>query len=183
MISPSKGTLLIANPFLKDPHFTRSVILICEHRNEGTLGFVINKLFSQNLRELLKDQEIDDLLTYYGGPVQRDSIQFLHQYPELIPGGEKLFENTYWGGNFESLLINLKNKNIEWDKVKFFIGYSGWSAGQLDEEMKQNTWLTVTATVDLIFNLNPNEVWKASLKELGGEYEMMINFPLDPQLN
>ena len=183
MISPSKGTLLIANPFLKDANFTRTVIFMCEHREEGSLGLVINKIFPQKLNELILDFEKKDLITFDGGPVQKNSFQFLHQYPDLIPGGEKVLEGTYWGGNFESLTIHLKNNNIDLQKIKFFIGYSGWASGQLDQEITENTWLTVKATNDLIFKVSPNEIWKASLKELGGDYEMMINFPLDPQMN
>lgn len=183
MIPPAKGTLLIANPFLKDPNFTRTVIFLCDHKPEGSFGFVINKTFPTNLNQLIADLTSDEIITYYGGPVQRDSIQFLHQYPDLIPGGEEVFENTFWGGNFESLIINIKNHNVDLNKIKFFIGYSGWSEGQLDNELKENTWLTVQATEKLLFEVEPADIWKASLKELGGDYEMMINFPLDPQLN
>jgi putative transcriptional regulator len=183
MISPAKGTMLIANPFLKDPNFIRTVIFLCEHQDEGTFGFVVNKLFPKTLDELLNDLEDYSSPVYYGGPVQRDTIHFLHQYPDLIDGGQKVFDNTYWGGNFESLVINIKNNNIDFDKIKFFIGYSGWSAGQLETEMEEKTWLTVKATEKLIFHPNPDDIWKDSLKELGGEYEMMINFPIDPQLN
>jgi putative transcriptional regulator len=183
MISPSKGTILIANPFLKDPNFVRTVIFLCEHQEEGTFGFVVNKLFPKTLDELLSDLDEYKAPVYYGGPVQRDTLHFLHQYPDLIPGGQKVFDNVYWGGNFESLVVNIKNHNIDFDKIKFFIGYSGWAAGQLDEEMEEKSWLTVKATERLIFHENPDEVWKDALRELGGEYEMMINFPTDPQLN
>ena len=183
MISPGKGTLLIANPFLKDPNFTRTVVFLCEHQEEGTFGFVLNKICPQTLDELLTDMEVKGIPTFYGGPVQQNSIHFLHQYPKLIPGGEEVLKNTYWGGNFESLLINIKLKNIDLNQIKFFLGYSGWGAGQLNGEMNEKTWLTVEANESLIFNTPPEEMWKASLKALGGDYEMMINFPLDPQLN
>lgn len=183
MISPAKGTLLIANPFLKDPNFVRTVIFLCEHQEEGTFGFVLNKYFPKTLDELLSSLEQCKAPVYFGGPVQKDTIHFLHQYPDLIPGGEEVLENIYWGGNFESLVVNILSNNIDISKIKFFIGYSGWSAGQLEEEMKENSWLTVKATKKLIFHNDPEAIWKDSLKEMGGEYEMMINFPLDPQLN
>ena len=183
MISPGKGTLLIANPFLKDPNFIRTVVFLCEHQEEGTFGFVLNKICPQTLDELLTDMEVKDIPTFFGGPVQQNSVHFLHQYPQLIPGGEEVLKNTYWGGNFESLLINIKMKNIDLSRIKFFLGYSGWGAGQLDSEMIEKTWLTVEANESLIFSTPPEDIWKSSLKTLGGEYEMMINFPLDPQLN
>ena len=183
MISPSKGTLLIANPFLKDPNFSRTVIFLCEHTEEGSFGFVLNKKFPKSLEELVPDLSVMDFPVYQGGPVQRDALHFLHQYPQLINGGEKVMENVYWGGNFESLLINLKNNDINKEHIRFFIGYSGWSEGQLNGELKEESWLTVKATRKLIFDTRPEDVWKNSLKQLGGDYEMMINFPIDPQLN
>ncbi len=183
MISPARGTLLIANPFLKDPHFIRSVIFICEHSDEGSFGFVLNKKFPKSLGNLIPELNEFDIPVYYGGPVQKDSIHFLHQYPELIPGGEEVLEGVYWGGNFESLVSYIKNNDIDFNKIRFFIGYSGWSEGQLDGELKEKSWLNVNAIPKLIFNKNIEETWKNSLKHLGGDYEMMINFPLDPQLN
>ena len=124
MISPAKGILLIANPFLKDPNFSRTVIFICENVMEGTFGFVLNKQFPKNLKELLPDLDMPPLPVYVGGPVQPDSLHFVHQYPDLISGGEEVFDGVYWGGNFESLQIHLKNNSISPDKIRFFIAYS-----------------------------------------------------------
>ena len=183
MISPSKGTLLIANPFLKDPNFMRSVIFLCEYKEEGCFGFVLNKLFSKKLGELLPEMEQYNIPLYYGGPVQKDTIHFLHQYPDVIAGGEEVLKGVYWGGNFESLMALIKINEIDFNKIKFFIGYSGWGEGQVEDELKQKSWLTVKATRNLLFHKKPGDVWKDSLKHLGGEYEMMINFPIDPQLN
>ena len=183
MVAPARGTLLIANPFLKDPNFIRSVIFLCEHKEEGSFGFVLNRKFSKTLGELIPELEEFTIPVYYGGPVQKDTIHFLHQYPDLIPGGEEVLDGVYWGGNFESLITYVKNNDIDFNKIRFFIGYSGWSEGQLDGELEEKSWLTVDAIRKLIFHNNPEETWKDSLKHLGGDYEMMINFPIDPQLN
>jgi len=183
MILPAKGILLIANPFLKDPNFVRSVIFLCEHKDEGSFGFVLNKKFSKSLGELIPELEGYDIPVYYGGPVEKDTIHFIHQYPDLIPGGEEVFNGVYWGGNFESLLSYVKNNDIDFNKIRFFIGYSGWSEGQLDGELQEKSWLTVDAVRKLIFHKTPEETWKDSLEHLGGDYKMMINFPIDPQLN
>lgn len=183
MISPQKGSLLIANPFLKDPNFSRTVIFLCENLPEGTFGFVLNKKIPKGLNEILPDLDMPDLPVYLGGPVQPDSLHFLHQYPELISGGEEVMDGIYWGGNFETLQILLKNDDISPDKIRFFIGYSGWSEGQLADEMKAESWLTVKATRKLVFQTKAEETWKESLNYLGGDYRMMINFPIDPQLN
>lgn len=182
MISPQKGALLIANPFLKDPNFSRTVIFLCENMQEGTFGFVLNKQITKNLKEILPDLDLPDMPVFFGGPVQPDSLHFLHQYPDLI-SGEEVMDGIYWGGNFESLQVHLKNNNLSSDKIRFFIGYSGWGEGQLNDEMKAESWLTVKATRKLVFQTTSTEIWKESLNHLGGDYKMMINFPIDPQLN
>jgi len=183
MISPATGILLIADPFLKDPHFMRTVVFICEHQNEGSFGFVLNKQYEQTLDELITGFDGFPIPVYYGGPVQLDTIHFLHQYPELIPGGQEVLNGVYWGGDFDVVTKLVKNNEIDFNKIRFFIGYSGWNDGQLNNELKEKTWLTVSATRNLIFHPYPDEVWKDSLKHLGGDYKMMINFPIDPQLN
>lgn len=183
MIEPAAGILLIADPFLKDPNFLRTVVLLCEHQEQGSLGFVLNKQIEQTLDELITDMEGHKLPVYYGGPVQMNTIHFLHQYPDLIPESVKVNNDIYWGGNFESVTALIKNKSIDLNKIKFFIGYSGWSNDQLHGELKEKSWLTVSANRKLVFNTNDDEIWKGSLQLLGGEYEMMINFPIDPQLN
>ena len=183
MIEPATGILLIADPFLKDPNFLRAVVLLCEHQEQGSFGFVLNKQITQTLDELISDLNGYKLPVYYGGPVQMDTIHFLHQYPDLIPESVKVTEDIYWGGNFETVTALIKNKSLDRKKIKFFIGYSGWGDGQLNGELEEKSWLTVSANRKLVFNTRHDEIWKGSLQELGGEYKMMINYPLDPQLN
>jgi putative transcriptional regulator len=183
MIIPGPGILLIADPFLKDPNFMRTVVFMCDHQGEGSIGFVLNKKFDQTLDELLTDFDGLPIPVYYGGPVQTDTIHFLHQYPTLVTGGKEVMDGIYWGGDFGMLTDLIKSNLIDYNKVRFFIGYSGWGKNQLAEEITEKTWLTVEATQQLVFNKQPTSVWKDSLKHLGGEYEMMINFPIDPKLN
>lgn len=183
MVSPEPGILLIADPFLKDPNFMRTVIFLCEHQEEGSFGFVVNKQFEQTLDELMEGFDGQRIPVYYGGPVQMDTIHFLHQYPEKIPGGTQVMKGVYWGGDFNVLADMVKNGEVDFNKVRFFIGYSGWVSGQLTDELKEKSWLTVSATRKLIFHKEPADIWKDSLIHLGGGYEMMINFPIDPQLN
>jgi putative transcriptional regulator len=174
---------LVADPFLKDPNFKRTVVFICEHQQEGSFGFVINRDYHHTLADLITSAEGLYLPVYYGGPVQTDTVHFLHQYPDIIDGSVKVSEGVYWGGNFETAVDLIKRGDVEPDKIKFFIGYSGWGEGQLDEEMTEKTWLTVNATRNLVFGVETEEIWKAALKHMGGEFEMMVNFPIDPQLN
>ncbi len=183
MIEPGPGILLIADPFLKDPNFLRTVVFLCEHRNEGSFGLVLNKQIEQTLDQLIADMEGFSFPVYYGGPVQMDTLHFLHQYPDLIPDAIKVGNDIYWGGNFESLTALIKNNSIDRSKIKFFVGYSGWGDGQLSGEMEEKSWLTVSASSNLVFGTAHDEIWKDSLRHLGGEYEAMVNYPIDPQLN
>ena len=183
MIEPSAGALLIADPFLKDPNFMRTVVFLTEHRDDGTIGFVINRQYENTLDELLPEIEGHKLPVYYGGPVQMNTIHFLHTYPDEIPGGVEIMKGVYWGGDFDSVIDLINSGVADPAKLRFYIGYSGWSSGQLNTEMEEKTWLTVEATPDLLFHENAEDIWKDALKHMGGEYEMMINFPIDPQLN
>ena len=183
MIDPGPGILLIADPFLKDPNFLRTVVFLCEHQEEGSFGFVLNRKYENTLDELIPELEGHHLPVFYGGPVQMDTIHFLHQYPGEIPGGKEVLKGVYWGGDFDAVVDMIKNENINADKIRFYIGYSGWSMDQLKDEMNEKSWLTVEATRKLVFHRNYQEIWKDSLKHLGGDYEIMVNFPIDPQLN
>lgn len=183
MIVPSTGTLLIAEPFLQDPNFQRTVIFLCEHKEEGSLGFILNKPYPLELNEVLHDIEDLKLPVHYGGPVNRDSLHFLHLYPDLIPDSYPVGAGISWGGDFSSALKHLQNGNINPSYIKFFIGYSGWGEGQLEHEMKEQSWITSIATRNIVFTTPPNEVWKKSLESLGGEYSQMIHYPTDPRLN
>jgi len=181
---PTKGTLLIAEPFLKDPNFSRTVILLCEHKEEGSFGFVLNRFSENNLAELMPEQAFGlELPVFCGGPVQQETLHFLHQHPEKIPGGLAIGDGVYWGGDFGVAVQQLRSGSINEKEIRFFIGYSGWSGGQLENELQENSWITVKAKRNLIFDHHPNEIWKQSLLYLGGKYEIMINFPIDPALN
>lgn len=183
MIEPAAGILLIADPFLKDPNFLRTVVFLCENNDDGSFGFVLNRKYENTIDELIPELEGYPLPVYYGGPVQTDSIHFLHQYPDEIQGGEEVMKGIYWGGDFAAAVELIKNNKADSSKIRFFIGYSGWSEGQLATELEEKTWLTVKANRKLVFQTTVEEIWKDSLKHLGGDYEMMVNFPIDPQLN
>ena len=183
MVTPGPGILLIADPFLKDPNFMRTVVFLCEHQDEGSFGFVLNRNYDYTLDELVNGLDDLKLPVFYGGPVQMDTIHFLHQYPEKIPGGYEISEGVFWGGDFDIAIQMIRNGEVNLQRIRFYIGYSGWGTGQLNDELKEKSWLTVKANRKIIFHKETEEIWKESLKLLGGDYEMMINFPIDPQLN
>src|SRR5690606_38784711 len=160
MVEPGPGILLIADPFLKDPNFLRTVVFLCEHREEGSFGFVLNRQYENTLDELIPELAGFPLPVYYGGPVQMDSIHFLHQYPDEIPGSQEVTKGIYWGGDFDAVVNLIKSEDIDPARIRFYIGYSGWTGGQLHSEMSEKTWLTVKATRKLIFHKNYEEIWK-----------------------
>ena len=183
MIDPASGILLISDPFLKDPNFMRTVVFLCDHQEQGSFGFVLNRKYENTIDELIPELAGHKIPLFYGGPVQMDTIHFLHQYSEEIPGGQEVMKGIYWGGDFDKVVDMVRNNEIDENKIRFFIGYSGWSDGQLKNELEEKSWLTVKATRKLVFHRDYKELWKDSLKQLGGDYEIMINFPIDPQLN
>ena len=163
MEKPAAGILLIADPFLKDPNFMRSVVFLCEHQEEGSFGFVLNKNYEYTLNELVNGLDDLQIPVYYGGPVQMDTIHFLHQYPDKISGGYEIVDGIYWGGDFEKAISLIRDGVINTNKIRFYIGYSGWSGGQLADELKEKSWLSVKANRNLIFHKKPEDIWKDAL--------------------
>ncbi len=183
MVKIDRGILLIAEPFLKDTNFQRSVVLLCEHQQNGTFGITINRETEEMVSSYMDELPACDFPIYDGGPVSRDHIHFLHLYPESIPGGQHITDGIYWGGDFEKVAALIKKKRLDKNKIRFYLGYSGWSASQLDDEMKEKSWLTVPASKELVFHNTPKQIWKDAVKGLGGEFLPIINYPLDPSFN
>lgn len=177
------GSLLISTPFLGDPIFDRTVILICEHNKDGSFGLVLNQETNFKIQDfnLFENANFDDLV-YMGGPVQNNTIHFVHKYADLKHGLE-IAKNVFWGGDFEELKKRISKSEIELANIRFFLGYSGWDAGQIDAELKRNTWVVNNSYSSNLFKINPTNLWKTVLKSMGGKYAEMANYPIDPSLN
>ena len=113
------------------------MFFLTEHHEDGTIGFVLNRKYENTLDELLPEVEGFKLPVYYGGPVQMNTIHFLHRYPEEIQGGVEVMKGVYWGGDFDSVIALINSGKVDPEKIRFYIGYSGWSPGQLDTEMAE----------------------------------------------
>jgi putative transcriptional regulator len=185
MNQPQKGNLLIAEPFLLDNYFSRSVILLCEHETEmGSVGFMINRLLSEKLDDFFPElAELVSIPIYFGGPVHSDRLHFIHSLSEIIPDGMKISDDLFWGGDFKKLKSLLQTNSVDLSKIKFFLGYSGWDKNQLDKELEEKAWIISESENEIIFSDNENEIWKQTLKNLGGEYAQMSNYPIHPSLN
>ena len=182
-IKPEKGRLLISEPFLPDPNFERTVVLLCEHNEEGSFGFVLNKPSILKVNEVMEDITTLDNLVYVGGPVQQDTLHFIHRNG-VLENAVEIVERIFWGGAFESLLLLCETKQITSPDIRFFLGYSGWGPGQLDSELDQDSWIVCDYVTDqLLFDTGPEIMWRKALENMGGRFSMYSNYPVDPRLN
>jgi len=181
---PQKGDLLISEPFLADPNFVRTVILLCEHNEEGSFGFVLNKPSSVLLGDAVEEFTGSEFELFVGGPVQQDTLHFIHRQGTMIEGSVEIRDGLYWGGDFEQLKFFVNENMIEKDDFKFFVGYSGWAEGQLMEEMNLKSWIiSRNVNIEQVFDTDTESLWKEVLDKMGGKYKIISNFPVDPRLN
>jgi putative transcriptional regulator len=183
-LAPAAGKLLISEPFMEDPNFSRSVVLLTEHGDHGALGFVINHPSLLLVKDLINDFEGPDFPVYYGGPVAMDTLHFIHRSPDKISDGVEIAKGIYWGGNFESLKALIVQGELSPTEVKFFVGYSGWGIEQLEQEMEDNTWIVSDQyDADIVFSASEEQLWKEVIIHLGPKYAHISNFPQNPNLN
>lgn len=182
-LKPTKGRLLIAEPsILSDSSFNRSVVLLTEHDENGSVGFIFNKPAPYSINDLIPDIE-SELTVYYGGPVSEDNLYFVHKVPELIPDSIEIGNGIFWGGNFEVIQSLLKDDILSEKDIRFFLGYSGWSQKQLEEELQTTSWLIVENEFKNLFTINHGNFWKNEMIKYGGIYQLWANSPKDPRLN
>lgn len=176
------GKILIAQPFMKDSVFTRSVVFLCEHNEEGSVGFVLNQPTGMSIEDAVPEMHAPDMMVGQGGPVELDTLHMLHQLPGEI-GGNEVIPGIYWGGSFDTLQQQMLIGQVGTTDVKFFVGYSGWSKGQLVDELKSGSWLIGDVSKELLFETHHEQIWEQAVNSLGREYQYLNNLPVDPQLN
>ncbi len=182
-IAPGKGKLLISEPFLMDYYFKRSVVLLAEHNEEGSFGIIMNKPLDTVFNDVVKDFPELDTQIYLGGPVKNDSLFFVHTMGDSIDNSTEIIEGLYWGGELEQVKEMITLKLIKPGDIRFYIGYSGWGANQLESELKRNSWVVSGMPAGELLNTNPHQLWKKSLLDLGEDYAFWPNFPADPASN
>ena len=180
---PEQGKLLISEPFMNDPNFKRSVVLLASHNEEGSVGFVLNRPMELKLEQIIEEFDRCDLPVWDGGPVQRDSLFFVHTLGDAIPDSIPIQGDLYWGGNFETVKALIKGKNVSEKDIRLFIGYSGWASKQLESEIKNNSWLVAPTTIDVIMGNDWEKLWKEVLKSMGKDFSILANFPENPLWN
>jgi putative transcriptional regulator len=181
-----KGYFLIANPVLPDPSFSRTVVLLCNHDDDGSFGLVINRSAPIDSKEVFAEMGMSEFPSgkiYLGGPVSPSQVFYLCHSEKSLPELEPICDGVYLGMSWE-LLDNLMTrvKNPE-KNIRFFLGYSGWGTGQLAEEMIRLSWLTTQACGEFVFQENEGGVWANVVYSLGKDYEYLVQAPVNPQWN
>jgi putative transcriptional regulator len=181
----SRGDILVSEPStIGDLTFNRSVILLAHSDSEGAVGFIINKPLDFNLEELIPEIE-EHFKIFNGGPVEQENLYFIHDVPHLITDSVKIKDGIYWGGSFERIVNLINSKQITPKNIKFFLGYSGWDAMQLESEIDLNTWIidSNTKAEDILNSFKDGQFWQEKMKDLGGEYLLWSNAPDNPNHN
>ncbi|WP_339893660.1 YqgE/AlgH family protein [uncultured Algibacter sp.] len=181
---PKKGDLLIAEPaIIGDVSFNRSIVLLADHSEDGSIGFILNKPLDYSIKDLIPEVEVK-FKVYNGGPVEQDNLYFIHKIPQLIPNSIEISLGIYWGGDFNKVAELIKDNTIKENDIKFFLGYSGWEPNQLEHELKANSWV-VTENIykKNIIEKDYETFWKEKMLEFGGEYSIWSNAPENPSYN
>ncbi|MBX0334682.1 YqgE/AlgH family protein [Pontibacter sp. HSC-14F20] len=181
---PQNGSILISEPYLGDPNFERTVVLICSHvEGEGTFGLVLNRQSNLKLSDVVDIyNDTFEAELGIGGPVQYNTLHYVHQIATL-PQAVQLNDNLYWGGDFEALRTLIGTGEVKPEDIKFYLGYSGWTPGQLQEEIDKNVWIVNNNAANKLFNLEADTLWRNILRQMGGKYKVLSNYPVDPRLN
>ena len=180
---PTPGSLLISEPFLVDSYFKRAVVLIGEHDEHGTVGFILNKPTDVKINDAVDDFPDFDTPLYFGGPVDTDSLFYIHTLGDRLKGAREIAKGIFWGGDYDQLKFLIDTKQINPHQIRFYAGYSGWEPKQLDVEIKEKSWLLSSATTQFTFSDESKSLWGQVLKSMGTEYAILANFPEDPSLN
>lgn len=182
-MNPAPGCLLLAEPPMEDPNFRRAVVLLCEHTVEGSFGLVLNRPTGHRLREVAALPLPFDGALLLGGPVQPETLHYLHPYGDEVEGALPIVDGVWWGGDFDAVAEGLANGQFEEGRFRFFVGYSGWGEAQLDAEADDGSWIVLPASAELVWAAADDQTWRRALRRLGGEYALLSTFPDDPRMN
>ena len=177
------GSLLIAHPTMIDDTFFKCIILITHHNNDESIGLVINNPSKIKLHEIIDNLPKSDFPVYIGGPVAKNSIHYIHDLGDQIPNSVKIYEGLFFGGDFDIVKYMIWNKKINKNQIRFFAGYSGWEANQLENELKDSSWIINQKNKNLCMQYSNQELWSKILRKMNKKYAIWSNLPKDPSLN
>lgn len=184
-IEPTIGRVLVAEPTTYDFFFSRSIVLLLEHEDrEGSAGVILNKKISDNFKDIYNKSKIKaDFPLYLGGPVDTNKLFVLHRLGDIIPKSFEVIPGLWWGGDVKTIYTLVNNKIANNNNLKVFQGYSGWAPMQLREEMKKNYWAVTELSIDEIFEMPVETMWKKCIENLGPEYVFWQHIPENPTFN
>lgn len=189
-IRPTQGSIIVSEPFLLDSYFKRAVILLGEHDDFGSIGFILNKPTEVSINDAVDDFPEFNAPLYFGGPVDTDILFYIHTLGPKLEGAKEILNGVYWGGNYDQLRSMIDTKQVKPHEIRFYAGYSGWEPKQLNIELREKSWIfspTNSANPALVkkfaFFEKPKDLWGQVLKSMGTEYAILSNFPEDPSLN
>jgi len=177
------GSILIAQPFMGDNYFKKSVVVICEYRPDGAVGFILNKTVEMNICDLVSDFPEFDATVNFGGPVATDTIHYIHNVGDLLDGSTEIVKGVYWGGDFEKLKFLVRSELIKPANIRFFVGYSGWDEGQLEEELNTKSWVGDHMYANYAFKEKQEKLWNTVLNNKGEIYTVIAQMNDVPSLN
>jgi putative transcriptional regulator len=180
---PGKGKILISEPFLPDTFFNRSIVYLTDHTPEGSVGFILNKNLDLKVSDAISGFEGWGEYLGMGGPVAPDTLHYLHNMGDLIPRSVWIDENIFWGGDIDTIKEMISAGALKHTQIRFFLGYSGWTAGQLDRELKENSWVIAKVKPEIIMNNKVENTWKRVLRSFKNKYRMWADFPESPDMN
>ena len=182
-VLPSRGKILISEPFLRDATFGRSVVLLIDHTEEGSMGLIINKQLPIFVNDIIKEfKYIEDIPLYKGGPIATDTLFYLHTLAD-ISGAIPISKGLFLNGDFEEIKRYILQGNQIDRYIRFFLGYSGWESEQLSTELRENTWPVSKEENAYLMNGDTKDMWKQALEKLGSKYETWSRFPQVPTFN
>ena len=180
---PEKGKILISEPFLPDTFFNRSIVYLTDHTPEGSVGFILNKKLDLQVDATIEGFEGWNENLSMGGPVAPDTLHYLHNLGDLIPNSILVEGNIFWGGDIDAIRELIKARKIKQSDIRFFLGYSGWSAGQLERELKENSWVIAKVNSNIVLSTKGDDIWKKVLRCFKNKYRMWADFPDSPEMN
>jgi putative transcriptional regulator len=178
-LKPKLGRVLVSEPLSRDGFFGRSVVLLTEHNQKGSMGFILNKPTKMFIGHFFDSFKTYKIPVFVGGPVATDTLHFIHSSENIISNAQKIGKDLYWDGNIHEIPDLIEKGELLPSEIKFFIGYSGWDSGQLEKEIKQNFWVVSELSPKQIITDNPENLWEKAISNGGDKYKFWLNIPED----
>jgi putative transcriptional regulator len=180
---PEKGKILISEPFLPDTFFNRTIVYLADHNEKGSIGFILNKKLDLRLCDAITGFDNFTDYLFMGGPVSPDTLHYIHNVGDMVPDSIWVNENIFMGGDLDVVRELISSGRISKANIRFFLGYSGWSAGQLEKELSENSWVIAKVNPGKILDSHTEDSWKRILRGLNNKYRMWADFPESPDMN